>query len=486
MARLAKLNWDSTRNKWKVVYKGRKYRFDGGTGKSDREARKRADVEWKRLRAQIDHESELAKPHRAEYESVIAEWTSVMTWSVDHGDDTMAEVARDKLKDLKERLDQRTPPPLGWADRFFPGSKPLVEKNKMMEPVYLAAGMMPVIEVEGPYEDDPVWKDRLASQERRLQLTGCDDTFAANVQQFLAEKRAEAAAGQISLGRVDGIRAHLDLLMEFTGSTTSVKNIDHASVSAFRNHLLQRIAGKQISESYAKDVLATFRQFIRWLANNTDKLETLPKNLDDRRLAISVSQQKAKTLDTAQITKLLSAASNRTRLYLLLGLNCAMTQQDIADLQPSEVDWTAGKITRKRSKTSDVGSVPEVTYRMWPMTFALLKSERSEATDRVLLTQDGRPLKTETISESSKFQKTDAVRLALRRLSEKTGIEFTMKMLKKTSASLLRNNRHYSGIESLFLDHAPTSMAQKHYTSIPQDLLDEAIAWLGKELGTVE
>ena len=57
-----------------------------------------------------------------------------------------------------------------------------------------------------------------------------------------------------------------------------------------------------------------------------------------------------------------------------------------------------------------------------------------------------------------------------------------MKALKKTSASLLRNNRNYSGIESLFLDHVPTAMAHKHYTAVPQDLLDEAVSWLGKEL----
>jgi len=486
MARPPKLNWDASRSKWKVVYKGRKFRFDGGTGKSDRESKRRAEAEWKRLRTEIDHSLELAKPHRAEYETVIAEWASVLTWSVDHGDDAMAAVARDKLEDLKTRLDQRAPPTLGWADRFFPGSRPLEEENKRMEPIYRALGLTPITLVDGPSQDDPIWRDRLESQELRLQVTGCDDTFAANVQQFLAEKGAEAAAGQISLGWVDSLRSHLDVLMEFTGTTVSVKNIDHITVSAFRNNLMQRIAARKISESYAKDLFAAFRQFVRWLANNTDKLETLPKNLDDKRLTISVTQQRAKTLDTVQIKKLLSSASKRTRLYLLLGLNCAMTQQDIADLQQSEVDWSCGTITRKRSKTGDYVSVPEVRYCLWPATFALLKSERSEAKERVLLTQDGKPLKTEAIHEGAKFRKTDAVRLALRRLSAKTSIVFTMKTLKKTAASLLRNNRDYSGIESLFLGHAPATMAHKHYTSTPQGLLDQAIAWLGKELGINE
>lgn len=47
----------------------------------------------------------------------------------------------------------------------------------------------------------------------------------------------------------------------------------------------------------------------------------------------------------------------------------------------------------------------------------------------------------------------------------------------------LRNNRHYQGLESLFLDRAPVSMADKHYTTVPQDLLNEAVLWLGDELG---
>jgi hypothetical protein len=38
----------------------------------------------------------------------------------------------------------------------------------------------------------------------------------------------------------------------------------------------------------------------------------------------------------------------------------------------------------------------------------------------------------------------------------------------------------------LFLDHAPQTVAEIHYTTIPQDLLNEAIAWLGRELGVVK
>jgi len=59
----------------------------------------------------------------------------------------------------------------------------------------------------------------------------------------------------------------------------------------------------------------------------------------------------------------------------------------------------------------------------------------------------------------------------------------TLKSLKKTSATLIRGNEKYASLESLFLSHAPQSMAHRHYTKLPQELLDEAVTWLGEELG---
>ena len=51
------------------------------------------------------------------------------------------------------------------------------------------------------------------------------------------------------------------------------------------------------------------------------------------------------------IVGLVTNTSDRTKLYILLMLNCGMTQKDVADLQKTEVDWDAGYISRKRSKT---------------------------------------------------------------------------------------------------------------------------------------
>jgi integrase len=232
-------------------------------------------------------------------------------------------------------------------------------------------------------------------------------------------------------------------------------------------------------------VFVVFKQFVRWLANNTSHLETLPKNIDDREMRITVGQREVATLSKEQVKKLLAEANDRTRLYCLLGLNCALTQQDMADLQPSEVDWERRTITRKRSKTRKHEGVPTVSYPLWPETFALLLKERSHNPTRVLLTRDGLPLKTEVIGEKGKLKKTDVVRLAINRLAKKAGIDLSLKTLKKTSASLIRGHREYMGLESLFLGQSDRTIAHKHYAASPQELLNEAIGWLRLELGIV-
>ncbi|WP_417383209.1 hypothetical protein [Gimesia sp.] len=147
---------------------------------------------------------------------------------------------------------------------------------------------------------------------------------------------------------------------------------------------------------------------------------------------------------------------------------------------------------RSTASTADAGwragnceNVPVVSYPLWPETFELLKQERSDDPDHVLLTREGKLLRTEDI-DGGKYKKTDAVRLAIRRLSKKTEIEFTLKACKKTSASLLRGNRDYQGLQSLFFDHDPQTVAEIHYTTIPQELLNEAIVWLGRELGIIK
>jgi integrase len=148
------------------------------------------------------------------------------------------------------------------------------------------------------------------------------------------------------------------------------------------------------------------------------------------------------------------------------------------------VDWIEGRIIRKRSKTADCENVPIVNYQLWPETLRLLKQERAaDSTGLVLLNANGGPIWSEENTNEGKYKKNDNVKNAFSRLRKGLKIAKPLKSLKKTSATLIRGNERFSALASLFLGHAPQSMADKHYTQLPQDLLDQAIQWLGQELG---
>jgi integrase len=250
---------------------------------------------------------------------------------------------------------------------------------------------------------------------------------------------------------------------------------------------LESVQAGNWSRSTAMDRLNSVKSFIRWLWQ-VDAIQSLPRNMDfsSKALQISSPSPAIVVFDKPEITTLLNDASQRTTLYMLLALNCGMTQKDIADLNMPEVDWNSGRVNRKRSKTRESKNVPEVSYLLWPETLRLLILARSPAeTGLVLLNESGSPLWNLEVDANGKVKKNDNVRNAFERIRKKTGIKKPFKSLKKTSASLIRNNSSYASLERLFLGHAPQSMSDRHYTLPPQTLLDDAITWLGKEYGVV-
>jgi integrase len=215
-----------------------------------------------------------------------------------------------------------------------------------------------------------------------------------------------------------------------------------------------------------------------------EAIATLPRILVGKTdfLEVGSTPSNVVVFSTNEIHSLLKTASDRTRLYILLMLNCGMTQKDVSDLKVDEVDWEMGRINRKRSKTSNHDTVPTVNYLLWPETFHLLKQERSgEPAGRLLLNSNGSPLCAESINEDQKYRKTDNIKNAFDRLRKNVNIKKPLKSLKKTSASLLRGDERFQGLDGLFLGHAPQSMSDKHYTLAPTKLLDRAISWLRRQ-----
>lgn len=499
MARHAQLNWDSPRGKWKVVYQGKKYRFDGGTGRSDREAKKRAEAAWKQKRAEIDCASDSQKPYREEYESHIEQWNLVLQWSLEHGDQTHAQTARDAIARLRRGLSKSTPSPPDFCDRIeslyslspdllAPLQATLGAKLRFPagSPVSLTPDELKLSdELDG--SDTRIlrekWEDRISIQRGKEQ--DLSDAVETRVEAFLKQKRVEANAGQLSAGRCDVLRVHLHHFRDWLGAMTSITKINGKIITNYHSELVSGIEAKRSSAAYAKDHFGSVKSFVRWLWT-TEAIESLPRVLGTKNLKISAGVKTPAVFTFDEIGKLLKRATDRTKLYILLMLNAGMTQKDICDLLQSEVDWKAGTITRKRSKTASHDKVPTVQYRLWPETIRLLLQARANDGDHVLLNTDGGPLKVEVMGTDGKLKKIDNVASAFSRLRRITKIQKPSKLFRKTSATLLRGNKDFAGIEVLFLGHAPTSISDRHYAQAPQELLNEGITWLGQQYKLVD
>lgn len=485
--------------RWRKKYKGKVYYFPGGRGKYDREAYEAALSGWEAEKVWLD--ANAPRPHQEQYEKAIDEWEQVLAWSNRHGDRAMASVAYEKLKNLRERLEAPVLQPLRESDWFVDQiTTPVIElPDDLLErtAAELAEGNFAIratpkltptetAELAKILDGSPdriareIWQDRLKMQQRRAAVQ--EDSLHVHVEEYIRQKVQLVEVGQLSAGRAYSIRLHLTYFRDWLGRDTDVGEIESSTLLKYQSHLLDNLKAKEKdwSRTTAQHYLKTVKAFVRWLWQ-IEAIPTLPRVLDGKSgpLNIGANSPTVVIFTTEEVTRLLNAASDRTKLYILLMLNCGMTQKDISDLKFEEVDWEKGRIIRKRSKTSQFENVPTVSYLLWQETFRLLQQERSQvSTGRILENANGSPICTEQIGADGKFKKTDNVKNAFDRLRKKVGLKKPLKSFKKTSASMLRNDERFHSLEDLFLGHAPDRISDKHYTQIPAKLLDKAILWL--------
>ncbi len=509
MARKLELTWQAgiggRAGRWRKKFQGKSYYFDGGRGKTDREAYARAIEDWQNLKRELtEHDS---KPHESDYLDALREWRAVRDWSAANDDDATLDQSRRKIKELESRLAGRRPSPIGSDDRFearfapvhidvgdFIGRKDDLDRINWSR----VAGLL---NDDGSFQPSQetieasdgsrlriakeIWRDRIATQLRQSDVAHTPVSIEGNVARFLAQKRTQVDGGELSAGRCANLKLHLSLFQDFVGGSNPVSAITSRTMTDFRTDLLDRKGRGELSGSYLKDRLDAATQFTRWLWRE-ETLADLPRVIESKSFSITPATPTIKTLTAAEIKTLLDAASGQLKLFVMLGLNAGFTQKDISDLQHDEVDWRAGIIRRKRSKTKDFENVPEVAYKLWPETFRLLQEYRRPKLPHVLANENGGTLVTATLKEDGRLHKVDNIHTGYFRLCRRVGIKGRpFKSLRKTSATLLRGNPQFTGLEDLFLGHAPRRMSDKHYAGTPNDLLASAIEWLGRELGLV-
>lgn len=485
MPRETKLNWDKERNCWVSKYRKQRKRFPGGKGKSDREAYKKARQEWKLWKAEIDLITDQSTLEDIPgYLECFRGWEAALEHGRSVGDQLLIEKAESVIAELRKSADSDDPRELSSLD-FHPASLPrdYHEDNTFFDYQFFGAGS-----TEEAQAMDFIARRQLAAARHRLDSgTATSEvqllrlSLATNIDNFLTQKRRQVEIGELSATRAEMLGRHFDVVVEHFPPDLDVTTIDSQSLVDFRHHCMVQAKNGRFAESTARDAFAAFKQLVKWMYSTAETIDRLPRNFNDKQLAIYVSSSEPNTLTVDQIEELIADCTARTELYILLGLNCGYRQTDIASIQPKEVDWSAGKIKRKRTKTAKHKQTPMVTYQLWPRTFELLKNEGKRDGDRVLLSCNGTPLVSTELRADGKAKKNDAIKSAMQRLTRKKDFTATMDLLRNTAATRLRGNAQYATLVDLFLGHAPRSVADKSYAAAPIELLAEATDWLGTE-----
>jgi integrase len=318
--------------------------------------------------------------------------------------------------------------------------------------------------------------------------TSAERTVRAQLDAWLTKQRTLVSIGAITAAYSNNAHHCLKHFVAFLGESADVSIIDRDRLDGFHNFCLSKLAERLQdakagwSTSYAKEVFATARAWVRWLVEQ-GTIEP-PRNLNSRGFRFGPAAQKVETWTEEEVRFVVGKATGRLQLALLLMLNCGMTQKDVSDLRDEEVDWAKGRITRKRSKTKGQANVPVVEYPLWVPTFALLKRYRS-GQDRVLLTKSGGAFVRKG-HVNGQLRGGDSFAENYKYLRVKIGFTKPMKLLRKTAASKLESHETYGRFTSLFLGHAPQAMKDRHYVRPPQNLFDAGVRWLGGQFGLAD
>jgi integrase len=294
--------------------------------------------------------------------------------------------------------------------------------------------------------------------------------------------------GDIKIGWFGNIQKRLAKLVEFYGADTPIEELGRADrLDDYLNWLSRGVVEGKWGKYFAGFTADTSRTFIEW-AYNRD-LCPQPKNLRER-FSFRPPLAAPRTWPVEDFKKAVAEAPEFWRLCLLLMANIGGTQVDVAKLRRDEVDLDKGRITRKRTKRDHDPNAPVTSYPLWPTTLALLKKFIQHDGKLALLTPKGAPLLVEKFKPDGKsVTTTDSTKRWWFEFRKKLGMQGRqLKGLRKLGATLLDGHPVYERFGEHFLAHSPKKLKDRHYiaeSAARQALFDEAVAWLGLQLGQV-
>ena len=215
-------------------------------------------------------------------------------------------------------------------------------------------------------------------------------TIGQGIDAWLVGKRSQVILGSLRQSTLSSTTLDINYFRKWAGENTPISSISEHLLSDFFNHLAGEIGAGRVAKGYGHQIMLYTKSFIKeqWRMHRIE----LPRNLDSRNLSIRVPVKTVEIMTLEEIQAYYNRGTSLLRACILLSLNCAFNQIDIATLKHSEVDWSKGTITKKRIKTGGNDNVPTVQWKLWPTTLAALKQHRSKHPELVLLGRNGQQL----------------------------------------------------------------------------------------------
>jgi integrase len=390
----------------------------------------------------------------------------------------------------------------GWNDSNRPAAL-----NRVRELLGLAAASTPT--QQPPKVEEPA----------RINLGASGDpSLAEAIAQYEAANEERHLTKKISAKRLRSIKERIGLAAVSLGDLSApLSSMRRPNVEAAVNYWLKRPKSERTGEPIAPITVVhrvgALGHFFRWAydAEKWDGFRAWEKlfTVDTDSLMTAAEKHQAKQpkpkFTVAELGILWASASQRTRLYMLCGLNCGFGQTEIATLRTwdLQLDAAPAVIDRQRNKTGVQGrwelweetanalKLARNPYSAWGEAIAQQKNapkygrtavadaaklgeQLAEADDWATLalrTEDGYPLVHDT---------TDAVRLAWERLYKRAAVKkavadgrlrkLAFYTLRRTAAQAMRDIAGYE-THKVFLAHSSLeasgsqSVSERHYTS---------------------
>ncbi|QEG42087.1 tyrosine-type recombinase/integrase [Roseimaritima ulvae] len=436
------LTWIQQAKRWRKRYRSKTYYLKTRTGgKRDRAGYLEALAEWERLKAFIDGLG--PNPYTATG-AIIPEAQLLKSGSVYLPPAPVPQPAPDvvSVADPAHTVTQTLGP-----DEPKDTAEPL-------PPWIIGTGIGPMLHPELVVSDKGT-----PTGERRI-------SKLAEV--WHSERRKQVERGELTLKQWSEDQSKLQVFRDFIfanyPNVVFADQITPEILNQYRDKQWEFVdcgTENSIGRETLKKRLSNVRQWLGFLVDH-NYLAELPKDLS-KYARVKIDKPKPIFWTIAEIKKLAEQATPRTKLYLMLGLNCGWTQKDIATLEASMIDWDTRIIERGRSKTG-----VRSKCRLWPSTLALLERERrnnSKTKGPLLLNANGLPLYYERVNDRGKIAIADAIRFSFDRLKNRKKMGFkehpcSFKHLRKTGANEIEKiNPELTG---LYLAHSEGQM-KRHY-----------------------